>query len=133
MRWVAMAMMWMAAACCFAGESAYGISLDFSADGEHVASREIVVVNGVKSSVELDGRFIDVMAKEAPGEERVMVSFWIGEVEGGVRRLLATPSAVAKLGTRVVLKVMVEGSGMREVALGVMVSERSSASSGEQK
>jgi hypothetical protein len=125
MRLVAMAMMLMAATCCLAGETAYELSLDFSIDGKHVASPHVVVKNGVKSTIDLDGRFIDVLARERPEDKLIVMSFWIGQLDEDVRKILATPSAVALPGKRVVLKVMLDdpGSGMQQVTLAVTAQE----------
>jgi hypothetical protein len=125
MRLVAMAMMLMAATRCLASETAYELSLDFSADGKHIASPHVVVKNGVKSTIDLDGRFIDVMVRESPDDKRIVMSFWIGELDGGLRKILATPSAVARAGRRVVLKVMLNDpeSGMQQMTLAVTAQE----------
>jgi hypothetical protein len=125
MRLVAMAMMLMAAACCLASETAYELSLDVSIDGKHIASPSVVVRNGVKSTIDLDGRFIDVLAREDREDKRIVMSFWIGELDKGVRKILATPSAVTLAGRRVVLKVMLDdpGSGMQQITLAVTAQE----------
>ena len=125
MRRVAMATMLMAATCCLAGETAYELSLDFSADGRHIASPHVVVKNGEKATIDLDGRFIDVMARESPEDKRIVMSFWIGEIDGGVRKILATPSAVVLAGRKVVLKVMLDDpdSGMQQMTLAVTAEE----------
>jgi hypothetical protein len=125
MRLVAMAMMLMAATCCLASETAYELALDFSIDGKHIASPHVVVKNGVKSTIGLEGRFIDVLVRESPEDKRIVISFWIGELDEGVRKILATPSAVALAGRQVVLKVMLDdaGSGMRQVTLAVTAQE----------
>jgi hypothetical protein len=126
-RLATMVMMWMAAACCLAGEATYELAMDFSVDGTHVSSPRLVVKDGVTSTVEMEGRFIDVLVRGMPEGDRVAMSFWIGETAGGERRIVATPSAVTVAGMPVVLKVMVEDprAGMRELAVGVTVEEKS--------
>ena len=126
MRLLAMVMMLMAATCCLASETAYELSLSFSIDGKHIASPQVVVRNGVKSTIDLDGRFIDVLARESPEDKRVVLSFWIGEIEEGMRKILATPSAVALAGRQIVLKVMLDerGSGMQQITLAVTAQEQ---------
>ncbi len=127
MRLMAMAMMLMVATCCLASETSYELSLDFSIDGKLIASPQVVVKDGVKSTIDLGGRFIDVMAKESPEDKRIVVSFWIGEMDGGARRILATPSAVVPPGRRVELRVMLDGreSGMNRMELAVTAREAS--------
>ena len=114
MRRMVTAIVLMAATCCLAGETAYELSLDFSVDGKPVASPQVVVKDGVKSTIELEGRFIDVLAKASPDSTRIAMSFWIGKLDGGERKLLATPSVVAAAGRRVELKVLPDADGRKE-------------------
>ena len=123
MRLIAAAAMLVVATGCLASEPDYELSLDVSINGEAVASPHVVVTNGVKSTIDLEGRFIDVVASETP--RGILVSFWIGELDGSVRKLLATPSGVTRPGRRLELKVIVDdqASDMREVLLGVVARQ----------
>jgi hypothetical protein len=127
MRLATMTMLMMTATCCFAGDATYEIAIDFSADGQLVASPKVLVESGVKQTVDVDGRYIDVLASEKADDGRIVLSFWVGKVDGGTRKLLATPSAVVVVGRQIVLKVLVEDptAGMREMALAVTAVKKS--------
>jgi hypothetical protein len=121
MRLAAMAMMLMATTCCFASETAYELSLVFSVDGKQVASPQVVVTNDVKKTIDLDGRFIDVLAHGGTDGKRIELSFWIGEVDGGERKIVATPAIVVLAGRQAVVTVNLDdhASGMKQVSLAV--------------
>lgn len=125
MRRLAMTAMLMATTLCFASDRTYDLSLDLSVDGKHIASPRIVVAEGVKSSIQIDGKFIDVVAR-GTGRDQIDMSFWIGEVNGGLRTVAATPAVVAHEGQPAELRMSVQDPGvaMKELTLTVIAHSR---------
>jgi hypothetical protein len=125
MRLVAMATMLMATTCCFASETAYELSLDLTIDGKHVASPHVVVKDGVKLTINLEDKFIDVLTRASPEYKGIDMTFWIGELKGGVRKIVVTPHVVAPAGQQAELRVSLDDqtSGMKRLTLIVLAQE----------
>ena len=98
----------MAAATCFASQVRYELAMDLSMGGEHVGSPRLLLDEGVKSGVQINDTFIDVVAQDAPKLHGILMSFSIGKVEAGTRTVLATPAIVAAPGQRAEVRVTLD-------------------------
>src|SRR5262245_39241659 len=98
----------IAAASCFASEGRYELAMDLSLGTEHIGSPRLLVDDGVKSSVQINDTFVDVVAQDAPKLHGILMSFSIGKVAGGARTVLATPAIVAAPGQRAEVRVVLD-------------------------
>lgn len=108
MRRMVFAAILMLAASCFASSGHYELAMDLSMAGQHIGSPRLLVDEGVKSSVQINDTFIDVVAQDAPKLHGILMSFSIGKVEGGNRTVMATPAIVAAPGQRAEVRVTLE-------------------------
>ena len=98
----------MTAASCFASQGRYELAMDLSMGGEHIGSPTLLVDDGVKSGIQINDTFVDVVAQDAPKLHGILMSFSIGRVEGGTRTVLATPAIVAAAGQRAEVRVVLD-------------------------
>src|SRR5262245_14523299 len=89
-----------------ASAKTYELALELSVNGRPVAAPRLLVAAGVTSSVQIDDTFIDVVARDEPKLQGMLVSFSIGKMEHGARTVLATPAIVAAAGQRAEVRVV---------------------------
>lgn len=124
MRFVSFVMLLMAATWCRADSRAFELSLDLTIDGRHIGSPRVVLEDGVKASIALEDKFIDVVARASPEFDGIDISFWIGETKDGQRKIVATPSVVTHPGQPAKLKVSVDDPASEIKQLTVVVTAR---------